>query len=132
MMVATETQDFDSMPITGTGDEIQKGTFECRSHDVHDIIAKATGISAGLKLFLYGVIKETDEEIEVSQAIVKNVKTGEIKEAGMWVKQIANHLRIGTVVSFLQHYNLGVIGEVDGKEFEAVRNDAGYWIIRAY
>jgi hypothetical protein len=124
--------DFDEMPISGTEDEIRKGTFECVRHDVHDIIKKDTGESAGLKLFLYGRIRETDEELEISQAIVKNVKTGEIKEAGMWVKQIANHLRIGTVVSFLQHYKLGNIGEVDGKEFKAVRNDAGYWIIKAY
>lgn len=123
--------DFDSLPISeGKDDSIREGTFFCKSHEVREVIKKATGVSAGMKLFLKGTIVETGDEVEISQAICAG-KFGVVREAGLWVKQVAGKLRIGTTVSMLTFYNLPNIGVVDGKEFKAVKNPQGYWIVSA-
>jgi hypothetical protein len=78
-----------------------------------------------------GVVMETGEEVEISQAIVI-ARDGNPREAGLWVKEIAGKLRIGTVVSMLRFLKLNNIGAVDGVTFKVVKNPAGYWIIHSY
>lgn len=133
--VETETEkgktDFDSLPLSeGKDESITSGTFKAKSHEVREVIKKETGVLAGHKLFIQGTVKETGEEIEVSQArVIGKDKTP--REAGMWVKEIAGKLRIGTTVSMLRHYRIPSIGAVDGKEFRVEKNPQGYWIISA-
>lgn len=127
--MAKDEIDFDSIPMSDGKDEsVSEGTFICESHEVRDVIVKETGRNAGKKLFLKGKVKETDEEIEVSQAICEQ-KDRKIREAGMWVKVVQGKIRVGTTVTILKKYKIPNIGKVDGKKFKVVRNKEGYWII---
>lgn len=121
--------DFDNMPLSeGKDESVSSGIFTCETHDVHDVIKKDDGSNAGKKLFLHGSVKETGEKIEISQSIVEQ-KDGVIRESGMWVKIVSGKLRVGTLVSTLQHYKIKSIGDIDGKKFKIQKNPQGYWVL---
>jgi hypothetical protein len=130
-IVMGEKKEFDSLPLSEGKSDITEATFVCRSHEVRELLNKETNESFGNKLFMKGVVMETGEEVEISQAIVI-ARDGNPREAGLWVKEIAGKLRIGTVVSMLRFLKLNNIGAVDGVTFKVVKNNAGYWIVNAY
>ena len=121
---------FDELQPEDEKPMINIGTFVCTDHSVREVIAKDTGESAGNKLFLNGVVMESGEKIEISQAIVIG-RDGKEREAGLWVKEVAGRLRIGTTVSMLRFHKLSNISAVDGFKFNVVKNSAGYWVIKS-